>query len=636
MRSALQVAGGLLLALLASRWSPPSLASLASLGSPLDTAPPALPDAVREHADPVASYTLRARLDPVAHLVHGEGTLTWRNTSRVPQQELYVHLYLNAFESERSVFLRTPYEGFRGAPAPGEHGSIDVTRFAVREMEGRHVWPEGRPTTPGDPDDRTDIRVPLPRPVAPGEQITIDLAWDAHLPRIALRTGHFGSFHLVAQWFPKVARLEPDGRWAHFPFHRLSEFYADFGAYDVTIDTPDTYLVGATGRLVAESRAAARIERRFVQDDVHDFAFAAWDRFRELTATTDDGIAIRALYPPGEEDAAALEVDIARFGLAHFGALLGPYPYRTLTIVHPPAGADEAGGMEYPTLITTGGAWDRPFTGGRGLASLTLHELAHQWFQGMVATDEHRYPYLDEGLTTWAELDALRARYGASTAARLPGLDLDLTAIHRAGALITGPDGPIARPATEFQSGLEYGGLVYTRMSTLIDTLARVHGEETIRGAIAHYARAHRFAHPGPDDLIASIRAAAGDSAAAALRTALFEGARVDYLVAELSPAHDYALVRRRGDLAFPVDIDLHAADGTTHRVRWDAAERAARIPYTGDSHLVAAVIDPDHRVLLDEDLTNNARRLDRAWIAPRVLERATFAAGALLWALTP
>ncbi|HSO00579.1 MAG TPA: hypothetical protein VLS89_19940, partial [Candidatus Nanopelagicales bacterium] len=106
MRSALQVAGGLLLALLASRWSPPSLASLASLGSPLDTAPPALPDAVREHADPVASYTLRARLDPVAHVVHGEGALTWRNTSRVPQQDLYIHLYLNAFESERSVFLR--------------------------------------------------------------------------------------------------------------------------------------------------------------------------------------------------------------------------------------------------------------------------------------------------------------------------------------------------------------------------------------------------------------------------------------------------------------------------------------------------------------------------------------------------
>ncbi len=97
---------------------------------------------------------------------------------------------------------------------------------------------------------------------------------------------------------PKIARLEPDGHFAHFAFHQLSEFYADFGAYDVTIDTPDSMIVGATGRLEGEVRTPGRIERHYVQEDVHDFAFTAWDGFRELTGKSDDGkVALRCLYP---------------------------------------------------------------------------------------------------------------------------------------------------------------------------------------------------------------------------------------------------------------------------------------------------------------------------------------------------
>ncbi|EYF02042.1 M1 family metallopeptidase [Chondromyces apiculatus] len=674
MRTALQVSGGLLLALLAHHTAlqlsssratpslaPPSTAPPSTAPPPSSSPAPALsapPDPLPEHAAPVASYTLRARLEPLAHLVRGEGTLTWRNTSRDPQPALYVHLYLNAFKSRHTLFQRTPIEGFRGTPHPSEHGWIDVTRFAIRDMDARDVWPSPQPTTPDDPHDQTDIRVPLPRPVAPGEQITIDLAWDAHLPPIVARTGHLGTFHMVAQWFPKIARLDPDGRWRHFPFHPLSEFHADFGTYDVTLDVPAAYLVGATGQLTTETRAPDRVVRRYLQHDVHDFAFAAWDHFQERTATTPDGIALRCLYPPGQDHAAALQLDLATFGLAHFGQAFGRYPYATLTLVHPPPGAEEAGGMEYPTLITTGGTWDTLFVGERGLASLTLHEVAHQWFYGLLATDEHRHPFLDEGLTTWAETDALHARYGAGSQLSLLGLDVDVTATHRIAALYAGPDGPLDQPTPAFMSGAEYGNQVYSRASTLLATLGRVYGDDHLRAALGHYARAHRFAHPTPDDLLASVRRTLGDTAAEALHAGL-RGARVDYAVTEIQPdAPDplpatapsppaasppdppayraLVLVRRRGDLVLPVDIDLYAADGTIQRVRWDARERAARIPYAGNAPLVAAIVDPDFRVLLDEDLTNNAHHLDPARLAPRVLERATFAAGAALWAIAP
>ncbi|WP_438043202.1 M1 family metallopeptidase [Sorangium sp. So ce128] len=675
MRTALQAALGLLLALLAGRMG----ASLLSTVQPIEpdaparrspaapsgaSAAPALaapapaspPDAeLAAHADPIASYTLRASLDPAQHTMHGEGTLVWRNTSREPQRELFVHLYLNAFKDPRTVFLRSSINGFRGSEILYDYGHIQVARFAVREMEGADVWPRGKPTTPGDPDDATDIRVELPRAVAPGEAITIDLAWDADLPSLALRTGHHGSFHMVGQWFPKIARLEPDGRWAHFPYHRLSEFYADFGAYDVTVDVPERFVVGATGRLVEERRADGRAIRRFVQEDVHEFAFAAWDRFRELRATTGDGVAIRCLFPEGSEREAALEIDLVRFGLERFGAAFGRYPYGTLTIVHPPEGAEEAGGMEYPTLITTGGSWLWPAVGVRLVEAVTVHELAHQWFYGLVATNEHRYPFLDEGLTTYAEADALRARYGDGSWARLLGLEIDLRAQYRADALTSGHNGAVAQPAAGFVDGKDYLGLVYGRPAVLLATLAGVYGEDLVRQAVGRYARENRFRHPGPEALLDAVRRAVGDEAAEALRAGLFERAWVDYTVEafdawpadgaapapgeagiEAAGYRGRAVVRRRGSLVLPVDVALHGEDGSVQRARWGARESTAAIPYAGASPLAAVVIDPDHRVLLDEDLANNARRSRPDLLAPGVLSRASFAVGLALTLLGP
>ncbi|WP_437666689.1 M1 family metallopeptidase [Sorangium sp. So ce1182] len=666
MRTALQVAVGLLLALLAGRMgasllSTSELAALAqpppaARAAPTPAAPAPSPDAeLPARSDPIASYTLRASLDPTQHTMRGEGTLVWRNASRAPQRELFVHLYLNGFKDQRTAFLRASVDGFRGSEILHDHGHIQVKRFAVREMGGADVWPPGKPTTPGDPDDETDIRVELPQPVAPGDAITIDLAWDAHLPSLALRTGHYGSFHMVGQWFPKIARLEPDGTWAHFPYLRLSEFYADFGAYDVTIDVPEGFAVGATGRLVEEQRRDGRAVRRFVQEDVHDFAFAAWDRFRELRATTDDGVAIRCLFPAGNEREAALEVDLVRFGLSHLGAAFGRYPYGTLTIVHPPEGAEEAGGMEYPTLITTGGSWLWPALGVRFIESVTTHELAHQWFYGLVATNEHRYPFLDEGLTTYAEADALRARYGDSSGARLLGLEIDLMAQFRADAIASGHNGAIAQPASDFIDGRDYAALVYTRPAVLLASLGGAYGEDLVRRAVGRYARENRFRHPGPEALLDAMRREVGDEAAEALRAGLFERAWVDYTVdtfqswpadgaaaapgeggREAAAYRGHAVVRRRGSLVLPVDVALHGEDGSVQRARWQARESVARIPYAGASPLAAVAIDPDHRVLLDEDLANNARRASRDLLAPAVLSRASFGVGLALTLLGP
>jgi Peptidase family M1 domain len=618
--------------------------------------------AMAKHAEKVASYTLRAKVDPKAHTLHGEGEISWTNATDAPTDELWVHLYLNAFKNQKTVNQRMPLYGFRGSGTPESWGWIKVRSFVVKGMnDDKDVWEKADKTSPGDPDDETDIRVPLPNTVAPGDTLTIEVAWDETLPTVLERTGYEGSFHMFGQWFPKIARREKNGDWKHFTFDHLSEFYADFGHYDVTIDVPDGFIVGASGTQREEKKEAGRVIRRFEQDDVHDFSFTAWDKFHERN-DEHDGVAIRTLFPPGNEHNAEIEVADVEYALDRLGKAYGRYPYDHLTIVHPPDGAEEAGGMEYPTLITTGGPWWLPYTGAKFIQTTAVHELGHQWFYGLVATDEHNWPFLDEGVNSYAEIDVMEARYPNESMLKAFGLDVSIPAVYRALSSDVEQDAPVAQPTTAFTSGSDYGGLVYERTSIILLTLGHVYGEEAVQRAVGRYARKQRFLHPTPDDFIDAFRTTLGDDVADTLHAALFDRATVDFSVDGFTSHADEApkgifgdpdhpaeppagnpdawrgevLVRRKGELVFPVDIEMIGQDGTKTRTTWDGKGSSTRLPYAGKSELVTVVVDPEHRVLLDDNLGNNARTVRPRRLSPRTLERVWWLGELGISAVTP
>jgi hypothetical protein len=599
------------------------------------TPPPAGPTGeapLREHAEDVADYTLRAMLDPAQHTVEASGTIHWRNASTRPTSELWVHLYLNAFKNDRSLFLRERVGG-RGSSSPDAYGSIDLRRLALRDADGTtDLLPSLELHRPDDADE-TDARVALPRAVAPGEAIDLEVTFVDRLPSIVERTGYQDRFHMVGQWFPKIARLEPDGTWAHFPFHHLAEFYADFGTYDVTLDVPEAFTIGATGPVVESRVQSGRRVERHVQGDIHDFAWTAWDRWQSRHETI-DGVDVTILYPRGFDDLAAREMAAVRFALPFDSAHYGKYPYPVLTIVHPEFDASEAGGMEYPTLITADSPWLTP---PQLLYPevVTVHELGHQWFYGLVATNEAAWPFLDEGVNEFAETDAMTRWRGPGSALQVGELqvsDADVQAVSSTQAVF---DQPIAQPASAFSSGALYARLVYSRTAALLVTLGRVYGEDAVARALGSYTRRYRFEHPGPDEFLGAFRDAMGAPVADTMRIALFDKGWIDYAVENV---HEHrAVLHRRGTLVMPVDVELVLADGTRRRETWDGTGDTKTIEVPSPATLRAVVVDPDHRITIDGNPENNFAAASGAGSAtPRSLERALYWMELALQAVSP
>ncbi len=610
---------------------------------------------------PVASYQISCRLDPEKKTVEGTELLTWTNrTSRVATT-LQFHLYLNAFRNTLSTFWRESGGQHRSNPIPDSWGSIEVLRMTL--SDGSDLLPSLKYISPddGNLDDRTVAEVVLVRPVHPGETIGVAIDFRSRLPRVSARTGYKGDFFLVAQWFPKIGVLQEQG-WNCHQFHASSEFFADFGNYDVSIEVPSRYRgkVGATGKRVEEREAAGdRILYRFRQEGVHDFAWTTdpnfvvkHDFFREAGLTD---VQITAFLQPEHARQAERHFRAVKAALSGYGRVLGAYPYETLTLVDPPWGARGAGGMEYPTFITCGTSLVAP----RAVQSpegVTVHEFGHQFFYGLLASNEFEEPWLDEGFNTYMTARVLQSAYGANHPVLslfgfsiALGIDIHhpLDSNRRYFAMATA-DHPAA-PSWRYKNRTVYSALVYSKTALVLATLERLMGTPMMDKALRLYAERWRLRHPTTKDFLAAVNDATGRDWAWFFDRTFFSSGAVDYAVEEATsvkakpprglferdgrfldqpPARtakasgyeSVVTVVRKGEVALPVEIVLRFEGGSTHRFSWDGEARWTRFRVKGP-RLLEAVVDPEEKILLDLDRTNNGRRLEAD---PRAASRWT------------
>ncbi|MGH9400402.1 MAG: M1 family metallopeptidase [Thermoanaerobaculia bacterium] len=611
----------------------------------------ALPAA--ELTKPIASYEISCRLDTDRKAVEGTEKITWTNTTSKPARTLQFHLYLNAFRNTLSTLWKESQGAARaGERMPDSWGFVQISRMTG--SDGTDLLPALTYIAPddGNVNDRTVAEVVLPRPVLPGETATLSLDFRSQLPRVSRRTGYKGDFYLVAQWFPKLGVLEEAG-WNCHQFHATSEFFSDFGNYDVSISVPARYRgkVGATGRLAEERQdAEGRLLYRFHADSVHDFAWTAdpnylvkEDFFREAGL---HDVSIRLLLQPEHAAQADRHFKAARAALSGYGRVLGPYPYDTLTLVDPPWGARAAGGMEYPTLITCGTYWSAPRTV-QSPEGVTIHELGHQFFYGLLASNEFEEPWLDEGFNSYMTARVLAATYGPNHPVlsvfglRFPiGIDKQrpLDESRRYFAVATADYHAV--PSWRFKSSTVYASLSYSKTTLVLATLERLLGTATMDRVLRLYADRWRFKHPKTRDWIAAVNDATGQDWTWFFDRTFFSSGGVDYAVEEAEskaakpprgrfdgdgklvsePPEALAkpkgfdsvvTVVRRGDVAMPVEIELRFEGTRPYRTKWDGEARWTRLRVEGGPRLIEAIVDPDEKILLDSDRTNNGRRTE-------------------------
>jgi hypothetical protein len=335
----------------------------------------------------IADYNIdvRLELDERQHptKLSGREQLIWRNASPDTISELQFHLYLNAFKNAQSTFFKESGGQLRGDRfESGQWGWIDVNEMRIAGGEDLTQKIEFIHPDDDNADDQTVIRVPLSKPLRPGEQVVLDIKFSAKLPRVFARTGYWGQFALIAQWFPKIGVWEEVGErrrtvagWNCHQFHATSEFYSDFGNYDVTLTVPALYRgkVGATGRQQAERvNQDGTVAYQFVQDAVHDFAWTLdlnyvvvkrafkadeWVRPHELEQLSKQlnlpvaalklrDVECTLLIQPEHAYQTDRHFNAAFNAIKYYGLWYGAYPYDTLTIVDPPYNGAGAGGME--------------------------------------------------------------------------------------------------------------------------------------------------------------------------------------------------------------------------------------------------------------------------------------------------
>ena len=606
----------------------------------------------------LANYQIDVHLDPATKKLTGRETLTWRNPSNDVIRDLQFHLYLNAFRNEQSSFMRESGGQLRGDQMDrnakeNPYGWIDVVSMKARNptantteaLAYEFIQPDDR-----NRDDHTVIRVPLSKPVGPGETIVLDIAFQAKLPKIFARTGFSRDFFLVGQWFPKIGVYEPTGtryakvgQWNCHQFHAHSEFYADYGVYDVNITTPKDYWVSATGLFQSEKMHQNGTKTiLYHAEDVVDFAWTASPHFKVINDAwkrpSGGEVSIELIMQPEHLHQAKRHLDAAKTALAYFDKHLGKYPFPNLTIVDPPLHASGSAGMEYPTLITAGTAWFVP-DAARIPEGVTVHEFGHQYFMQLLATNEFEEAWLDEGFNQYYEGRIMDETYGPHSS------QLDLFGF-RTGDLEESRSNYVHQDNPALGSSFgntwqlppgQYGVLTYSKTATWIRTLEGLVGRLVMDEIMQTYFNRWQFKHPNGQNFIDIVNEIVpkrlgskyGPDMNWFFNEALYGDNVVDYQLLGIKNKGNQSVitVQRNNDGKIPVDILVHFENGKELMLFWNGQARQRQFTVSEGSNVAWATVDPKQKVYMDINLNNNSLTLN-----PSKTPAAKFATKFLFW----
>lgn len=484
------------------------------------------------------NYNIDVTLNDALHELDGFATITYINNSPNTLNEILFHLYPNAYANDATHFAEQLLENgdtdFYFSKAE-DKGNISNLSFKINNKKAIFKQNE----------KHLDLgKLKLNNNLLPGDSITITTPFTVKIPTNFSRLGRDGESYQITQWFPKPVVYDVDG-WHPLPYLNQGEFYYEFGNYTVNITVPSNYIVAATGDLQTESelkflnelaqKTANNIDEivaepfnkfdfpvssettktlTFTQNNVHDFAWFADKRFHVLKSSVElesgKQVATWAYFTNKDAKFWKAATDYLDDSVVFYSKHVGEYPYNVCTAVNGTLVA--GGGMEYPTITIIGGVGNSQL-----LDRVITHEVGHNWFQGILGSNERAYPYLDEGINSYYENRYMDEKYpdaGVLPPGMQPGLadflgkqfnlenkapsyqnDLGYMLSCRAHK-----DQPICTHSEQFTSN-NYGIIAYGKAAIAFRYLEEFLGRTEYDRIMKLYYEQWQFKHPQPKDL---------------------------------------------------------------------------------------------------------------------------------------
>lgn len=512
----------------------------------------------QQHVD----YTMDIDMDVNTYQYKGTQKLIYTNNSPDKLNKVFYHLYFNAFQPNSQMDVRS-----RNIKDPDRRVGDRISKLSASEIgyikvnslkqNGTKVKHE----TVG-----TILEVTLNKTIQPGESVTFDMVFDAQVPKQIRRSGRNnkeGVALSMAQWYPKMAEYDFEG-W-HTPPYLGREFHGVWGNFDVTLHIDKNYTVGGTGylqnpqevghgyenkKLALKIPSTAKLTWRFTAPNVHDFTWAADPNYAHDTYKMKNGVDLHFLYKNDlptkfKESWKKLQPKTAEL-MTYFSEHIGKYPYKQYSVIQ---GGD--GGMEYAmsTLITAQREWESLF-------GVTAHEMAHTWFQFLLATNETKHPWMDEGFTTYISNKAENAISGRNNKNPHTGSYKYYNYVVK-----NKTEESLSTHADRYHTNMAYGMGSYSKGNIFLTHLEYIIGQENTAKTLKKYFADFSFKHPTPNDIKRTAEKVSGIQLDWFLNEWTQTTHTIDYAVKQVDGKK--ITLERIGRMPMPIDLDVVYTDGS-------------------------------------------------------------------------
>lgn len=595
------------------------------------------------------NYTINVRLNDQDHSLSAFERFEYVNHSPDILEFIYIHLWPNAYKNGETALGKQLYASGEKDLAFGNDtiiGWIDSLDFKVNGEPARWEF---------DPEHIDICKLHLGKPLNPGERILISTPFRVKLPSGKIsRLGHIGQSYQITQWYPKPAVYDQNG-WNAMPYLNQGEFYSEYGSFDVSITLPANYIVGATGDLQTESEIAFLEEKvrrtkekyekdlfkdrktlsggdtgfpesskemktiRFTQKNVHDFAWFADKRFEVLKGEvklphSGRTVTTWAMFVTHHHQLWKDAPEYLHDGTYYYSLWNGDYPYDNVTAVDGTISA--GGGMEYPNVTVIGNAGSKT-----ELEIVIVHEVGHNWFYGILGSNERVHGWMDEGLNTLNEMRYMETKYPDNKYlsnmilnGSLHFNDLDH---HDSGDIgyrflaMLGEDQPLETHSGDF-TPINYGLIMYQKTGLVFHYLKSYLGDEKFDKAMQAYFEKWKFRHPQPEDIKTAVEQGCGKDLTWLFTDLIQTTNHIDYKINSVKNrgAKSTVTLKNCGQVNGPIPVTVYQQGQAETSWTKPSANRKTKLSF--DFKIDSARIDPERQI---PELNRSNNNWNKSWL---------------------